>query len=547
MSPTPTSGATPTPVPANGTALNGPLYGPGNVGWGPTAVANALQYPVQSGYNGANQTVAIIIDAYPTTNDLNAYATYFQTPQTNRTILVESIDGGPNGSDTSAEATLDTETIAGLAPGANVRVYGVPTLGTINVNDALNQIIVDGAAQVVSYSASSCEYAGQATTEAILATGANSGLSLVTSSGDQGNNCALNGSYAVGVGYPASDPNATGVGGTETYFGHYTLTSTTAWNDVTCGTPPAQCASGGGVSALVTIPSYQAGLPGIASSQYRNVPDLSMPAESTAIYFNGGWTYEAGTSWSAPLYAAMLAEVYEYCNTSFTKGPQLAYYVHGTAPSTTFIDVVSGNNQYLSTTPYFVAGAGYDNVSGLGVPLGMPFANTLCPNRVPALAPRRGDSEARLPEYHGDVVVDLRPALRALTDLGERNASERTPIQVVIRPGSDIATDEAAVIAALRAAGLAIDKQYPNHLVVDASGPTSAVEAYFSTRLHDFAQSRYGTRYAPVTTTTIPAAISSLVAGVVLDDVVTMSHHGDVSGDGVAQASPGKRARSQTP
>jgi hypothetical protein len=513
---TPTPSTTPTPQPGNGASLTGPLLGPGGA-WGPVAVANALEFPVQSGYNGAGQTIAIVMDAYPSGSDLSAYQTYFEIPQTGRTILTESIDGGPNGSDTGAEVTLDTETIAGLAPGANIRIYGMPALNAISFDDALDQIISDGVASVANYSASGCEYANMSPTNTILSQASSLGIAIMVSAGDRGNECGANGVYSVGVGYPASDPYAVGVGGTETLPQGYALTSSRAWNDNSC--VAGQCATGGGISQYWSTPSYQVGVPG-ASQTFRTVPDVAMPAEFTAVYFGGAWEALNGTSWSAPQFAALQAEVNEYCNTQFQLPPNNSYYVRGTSLST-FIDVVSGNNEFDGQTPYYSAGAGFDAVSGNGVPYGMPFAQTLCPNRVPAAGRRAFDfSHAPpAPTYSARV---LGPSLRGLTDQGERSATALMEIQLVMRPGDAVASNESKAVAALTAAGFIIVKQFSNHLVVDAEAPTSVVEAFFSTSIHTVSQPRYANEYAPVTETTIPAVLAPYVAGAVLDNVVNM-------------------------
>ena len=513
---TPTPSTTPTPQPGNGTSLTGPLTGPGGA-WGPVALANALNYPVQSGFNGAGETVAIIMDAFPSSTDLAAYQTYFQIPQTGRSILTESVDGGPNAGNNAVEVTLDTETIAGLAPGANIVIYGIPALTARAFNDALDQIMSDGLASVVNYSASGCEYANMAATHATLSQASTLGIAVMASAGDQGNECGANGIFQVGVGYPASDPYAVSVGGTETNPPN-TLTSSTAWNDNSCSA--GQCATGGGISQYWATPSYQLGVSG-ASQTYRTVPDVALPAEYTAVYVSGAWRALNGTSWSAPEFSALQAEANEYCNGQFQLPTNNSYYVRATSLAT-FIDVVSGNNQFNGQTPFYSAGPGFDAVSGNGVPYGMPFAQTLCPNRVPAAARRAFDFSHARPSQTFTANIPA-PTLRGLTDQGERSASAATEIQLVMRPGSAVASNEAQAIAALKSAGFTIVQQFANHLIVDAQAPTSVVESYFSTTIHTVSQPRYANEYTPVTAATIPPALAPYVAGVVLDNVVNMS------------------------
>ena len=277
-----------------------------------------------------------------------------------------------------------------------------------------------------------------------------------------------------------------------------------------------------GVSAYFGLPTYQAGLAGTASTAHRNVPDVAMPGEYAAIYLNGQWGILNGTSWSAPTFAAMLSEVYEYCNASFTNPLAVPYYVFG-ADRAAFIDVTGGNNQFNGTSPFYSAHAGYDNVSGLGVPLGMPFAQTVCPNRVPVGRVRAPALSAATQHRSAQATeIDVEPRLRGLVDLGQRNPDVQTPIQLVLLPSDTLAGDEQAVVGVLRAAGFAITRTFSNHLVVDASGSTADVERLFSTRMHDVSQRGYGVRYAPVSRAIIPSSLAPYVAGLTLDDVVKM-------------------------
>jgi hypothetical protein len=333
-----------------GTPLTGPRLATNN-GWGAPAVAEDLNFPVQSRYDGSGFKIAIVIDSWVSPMDISTYLGYFQIPVTSRTITYRLIDGAKSTPTVSGqfEATLDLETVAGLAPGANIELYVVPSLNSIDIVDAYNAILSDNNASIVSSSFGGCEYSGQNAEGVVLQTGANQAIAFVASSGDQGNECYSGPStYIPGVSYPASDPNVIGVGGTETWSAP--LTTTVVWND-THATGGLQSASGGGISAYVAIPSFQNGVAGIASTQYRNVPDVSMPAAAAAIYL-GGWGGAEGTSWSAPQFAAMLAEVYEYCSSAFYSPSLLPYYVasHG---SGAFIDVTSGNNQYGVITPYY--------------------------------------------------------------------------------------------------------------------------------------------------------------------------------------------------
>jgi hypothetical protein len=522
----PVPSASPSPAPSAA-----PLTGPSKYesAWGPPAVASAFQFPVQSGYNGTGVTVGIIIDSDVTRSDISTYLSYFEIPTTSRTITTESVDSasGIVAGEEVEEATLDTETIAGLAPGANIIIYQIPEIENIYFNDAVNTAASSGIPKVVSMSFGGCEsaYGSYALTEEMMfASAASSGITFVASSGDIGNQCTNSAPGTVGVNYPASDPNITAAGGNES-SSTTSLTNTVAWND-------SVGASGGGVSGEFTLPSYQSSG---SSSTYRNVPDIAMPSVNDALYLTTGgydWNLVAnGTSWSAPEMAAMFAEIVQYCNnSSLGAANALLYQAHASAPSD-FIDVTSGNNDWQSTSPYYSAGSGYDNTTGLGMPKGMSLAATICPGHVLSAAARRGSGTLALPTTtHDDAyAMDLRLPLAAhATDLGERDASAAMAIQIVLTPAAARMGQDGPVVTALKAAGLTITRTFSNHAIVDARGTTAQVEALFGTRIHRYAQPQHGERYAPASAATIPASLAPYLGGAILDNFVTMKvgrHH----------------------
>jgi len=532
----------------NGAPLTGPKLGytTGNYvgGWGPTDLANDLQYPVQSGFNGSGTTVAIVVDGVFNQSDLATYTTWFQTPQTGRSVTVQYpvVDSQATlQSDYINEAALDVQTVAGLAPGANIILYAIPSLSDQYENDAYNAIISSRSATIVSSSFSGCEAPLEVTNgsdsvqSAIFANGSSAGIAFVAASGDQGTACSdgtdkSGGNlYLAGVGYPASDPNVIGVGGNETYPTNngIQLTNPVVWNDDDTSDNSYE-ASGGGVSTEFTIPSYQVGVAGEASSRYRNVPDVALPASYSATVINGTWTVQGGTSWGSPAFAAMLAEVEEYCNAPLTDAAADAYTVFSSAGYTAFINVTSGNNgfslQSLATPTYYASG-GYSNATGIGIPLGMPFAKTLCPNRVLASTARSATAAtvAATLRPAQAYTTDVRPGILGLVDQGRKPASEPMRIQVGIIAGGSAAAGEAAVEAALQSAGLTVVQTFSNHLLVDATGPTSAVEAFFATQMHNERQAQ-STVYLPGAPITVPASIAPYASGIILDNVVNRFH-----------------------
>ncbi len=380
-------------------------------------------------------------------SDYNGYLTQFQIPSTGRTITFESVDTASTTAVTAdgLEAALDLETIAGLAPGANIIVYVIPSLSGIYIADAYNQIISDGFASVVNSSFGGCESV-DSYESGIFATGVAAKIAFVASSGDQGAACyAGPNTYDLGVEYPASDPNVIGVGGTDTNtFESVPLTNPVVWND-----GAGYGSGGGGVSTEFTIPSYQSGVASaLASTAMRNVPDITGPATYAALLLSGAWQPIDGTSWSSPEFAAELAEIYQYCKTAVAAPNALLYSAYASA-SSDFIDVTSGNNTWLETNPTatftgYAAKAGPDNTSGLGIPQGWNVAQTACPNRSLAFAPPAPNLTVQLAPSTPVLVRSVHTAGSYGTDLGERAAGSTTQVQMLMRTATGMEANEQA-------------------------------------------------------------------------------------------------------
>ena len=97
-----------------------------------------------------------------------------------------------------------------------------------------------------------------------------------------------------------------------------------------------------------------------------------------------------------------------------------------------------------------------------------------------------------------------------------------TPAQFAARFGPT-AADHNRVVASLRRAGFTILRTYANNTVIDATAPAAVAGAYFRTQFHQFTQAGHGTRYANVTSATIPDDIAASVSSILgLDNVVKM-------------------------
>jgi hypothetical protein len=388
LTPTPSpSPVPPTPGPVDSpcptAALPTPNYGP-NDGWGPAAEAAGLLLPSIHCYFGSGETAAIVISAMPATTDIAAYMQNFGITR-HGSIVEEPIDNGnPNpGADDLGEATLDLETIASLAPNANVIVYVIPSLDDQKILDAYTKVLSDGTASVVNSSFSGCDTNDPSfitSSNALAQQGAAEGVTFSGSSGDQGVEC-YNGSYTFGTGSPASDPYFVAVGGTQStslavqnscyypYIATTPIANPVVWNDCVG-------AGGGGVSAQWPLPTYQSGL---TTAHGRSVPDASMPAAGIDTYEAGSWQTVWGTSWASPLYVAMQLEVNEECAKhlwgisalygSLAQDPTYKY---------AFVDVTSGNDEYNGEPTYYTAAPNFDTASGIGIPIGVNIAFYSC-------------------------------------------------------------------------------------------------------------------------------------------------------------------------
>ena len=369
--PVPTSTPAPTPTPGGGcngsAALNGPLSG--SHGWYATGVAKAFDFPAQHGCNGSGQTVAVEIDTPINASDVSTYLSAAGVTQTGAISNV-AVDGGGSTSTTDyIETALDVETISGLAPGANIRVYNFPDLSDQHIEDGYNQAVSDGVATVVNSSFGGCESADTSfanATNSIAQQAAAKGMTFSASSGDSGSNEC---SGSLGVSAPAGGPYFVSVGAVNFTSNSSTgaLTSITAGSDSGNGFQ-----SGGGVSTVFAVPSYQSGISGVNASG-RNQPDVSLPGVDVAVYAasQGGWLAEDGTSWSSPQFVAFMAEVNQLHGTHFGFVNPTLYSVFQSKGYADFTDVTSGTNgAYNAVT-------GYDMVTGIGAPQGWALANAL--------------------------------------------------------------------------------------------------------------------------------------------------------------------------
>ena len=199
------------------------------------------------------------------------------------------------------------------------------------------------------------------------------GVNVFVSSGDAGSNPDDTGHSPTGplqAEYEASDAMVVGVGGTSLMLnGDGSVASEAGW-----------VGSGGGDSIFFDRPDWQNGT-GVPDGTKRCVPDVGMVADPNTgafLVLNGQTTGIGGTSWSAPVWAGICALINEArLNAGLSTLPFLNPLIYPLLGTASFRDVTSGSNGQ------FTAGAGYDRVTGIGVP---DVAQLIAALTAPAMA-----------------------------------------------------------------------------------------------------------------------------------------------------------------
>lgn len=352
---------------------------------GDLASAYGLQGLYSDGDLGRGESVALFETAAFSASDVSTYQACYGTKASVTTVAV---DGGGSIGYGTLEATADIEDVIGLAPDARILVYEAPNALEPDYIDNWTRIVDDDDAQVVSTSWLSCEASdppGYLTAEnTLLEQAAAQGQTVLAAAGDSGSEgCdTLTGATTLEVDDTASQPYATGVGGTE--WPNMTRTGETTWNG-------QHGSGGGGISWVWPMPSWQqgqgvinsysSGAPCAATTGYcREVPDVSALAGHPHYTFYctagdcssiDGWGYFWGTSFAAPLWASAVALSDEYCAGAPPAGfldPALYELASSSPPP--FNDITTGNNDFTGTNAGdYPATVGYDLATGLGSPV----------------------------------------------------------------------------------------------------------------------------------------------------------------------------------
>lgn len=333
--------------------------------------------------------------------------------------------------DNDGEATLDVQTLLGLAPGLeDVHLLSVPDYYpySLMLAEALDPANTGGSPpDVISNSNGRCEaLLGDDSTQfealdIVAQTAALSGITILTASGDQGSSDCLPhnaGNFPpvshteLAVDFPGSSPWITSVGGTNMLLDESnSIVQLEVWNNVDlvvetdsiCQNwqgvnapcrPNSDWGGGGGTSAVYPTPSWQTDLSDKPS--HRAVPDVAFLADGYPGAVNCASQYRGpvqctgsgnGTSQAAPILAAMVlslnqqAEAHGQPRVGFAN--PLLYRLADQHPAA-FYDIVLGDNIVGSNDGPFDldcchAAKGFDQASGWGSLLVDEAAQALLP------------------------------------------------------------------------------------------------------------------------------------------------------------------------
>ncbi len=341
----------------------------------PVQVAKLYNFP--TGVDGTGETIGIIeLGGGYKTADLKTYFTKLgiKVP----TVSSVSVDQGVNkpGADPNSdgEVMLDIEVAGAVAPGAHIVVYFAPNTDqgfhdaiTTAVQDTVNKpsvISISWGGPEDSWTTQSAQAMLEAVTDAAAI-----GVTVTAAAGDDG---ATDGASdnKLHVDLPACLPPVLACGGTRLNASNGVLTSEVVWNELA----NKEGATGGGVSKIFPVPSYQnsAGVPKQPETSFagRGVPDVAGDADPETGYsvrVDGKNTVIGGTSAVAPLWAGLTALINQRLGrpVGFV---QPALYKIG---STAFRDIKTGNNGH------YAAGPNWDACTGLGSPNGTALIQAL--------------------------------------------------------------------------------------------------------------------------------------------------------------------------
>jgi kumamolisin len=270
---------------------------------------------------------------------------------------------------------LDIEVAAAVAPGARIIVYFASNTdqGFIDaIATAIHDSTYNPSVISISWGSAEVNWTDQAMSalDAACQSAAALGVSITVASGDNGSSDGETDGQNH-VDFPASSSHVLACGGTNLQGSGSSITAETVWN-----AQPRGGATGGGVSNVFALPTWQAGA-GVPkptnAAGGRGVPDVAGdadPATGYMIRVDGSNMVIGGTSAVAPLYAGLLALANQQNGRSAGFINPILYTAKA---KTAFRDITQGTNGN------FAAGTGWDPCTGLGSPIAPQFMKAVKP------------------------------------------------------------------------------------------------------------------------------------------------------------------------
>ena len=361
--------------------------GPGGQnGVASTEFASRYNFPTQSNgtkLDGTGQTIAIIeLGGGYRTSDLRVFFHEIgvKTP-TVASISVDAAASNPTTADSAdGEVMLDIEVAGAVAPNATFAVYFAPNNGDKGFIDAISAAVHDTERKpsVISISWGGPEdptdQMGINEFHDLFASAGALGITVCVAAGDHGTADETSGQWdgKIHVDHPACDDLVLACGGTQ-----IDNDIDVVWNDGT-SLEAGGWATGGGISEVFAVPSYQTASNKIISlddgKPGRGVPDIAMSATNYFTRVDRQEGASGGTSAVAPLMAALVALLNQakQKNVGF-----LNPFLYSSVAKGVVHDVTSGTNGIANTVKGYNAGPGWDPCSGLGTPDGTAILNNL--------------------------------------------------------------------------------------------------------------------------------------------------------------------------
>ncbi|ADV82201.1 protease pro-enzyme activation domain-containing protein [Terriglobus saanensis] len=382
-----------------------------------------------AGYTGTGQSIAIMGQSAVVVSDIEKFQTAAGLPIKDPTLtLVPNTGSSTVYTGDESESDLDLEYSGGIAKGATIFFVYTGSSSNNGVFDSIAYAVDTQLATILSVSYGLCETELSASNfssyNGVLEQAAAQGQTVIVSSGDDGSTSCNDATtlttaqrQALVVSFPASSQYVTALGGTEFTAAAVATTNTTywqaasgsdvissalsympemVWNDDSAAN--GLSSGGGGVSSMAPRPTWQTGVTGIPSGNFRLVPDISLTSSAsnagylycssdTTVGITGSCsngfrdansvylTVAGGTSFAAPVFAGMLAIINQKLNstgqgnidpTLYTLASNAANY------ASAFHDITVGTNACTAGTcstagaSAYAATTGYDQATGLG-------------------------------------------------------------------------------------------------------------------------------------------------------------------------------------